>query len=357
MHQTPKELFTVVTKAAHFKVATALYQLADSKGEVRISTGELAAFCGVSESTLTRAFRDLESKGYLETRRSRKGFNRFSFNIYTVKLEKPNQTQTPLRENGLWVSAPTQQLTSPAEVTKTVAPTLSDGVVNDELFPSLTKERSTAVTVTSKSIDSQVSKKGKEILRISIPTGKPVEKRKSESKEILQGTSYKLSMDPKDFRTRGRRPVETWTTWDVAAEFADRLQKKYPTKPLLINKKRLAEALRPMRKNYGSTPEAELWIIKFFFMDPQRARIAETAPSKVVGTFLNLFKTDLEKALSMSRQPKNDEFVYASDGREFDNSMRGRLKRDEYEATLVSVGALESLVKPDSPSRAETRYL
>lgn len=338
MHQPPQDLFSEITRAAHFKVASALYKLADARGEVRISTVDLAAFCSVSESTLTRAFRDLESKGFLQTDRSRKGFNRFSFNVYTVKLEEQAPVQAQSKANGLWASTPKKNPAGVVEELNLVPLNLSDSDDETNFSLSLKDERSTAVRVTSKSIDSQVSKKGKEILRISIPTGTPVEKRKSESRKNPNEAGFKLSMDPRDFRTRARRPVETWTTWDVAAEFADRLQKKYPTKPLLINKKRLAEALRPMRKNFGSTPEAEVWLINYFFMEAYRVRIAETAPSKLIGTFLNLFKTDLARALNSSNEVKTVQVVYALDGTEFDNSMRGRRRRDEYEAKLKLEG-------------------
>ena len=332
MHTIPKDLFVNVTKPAHFKVGVALYQLADSQGEVRTSTKDLAEFCNVSESTLTRAFRDLEAQGYLETQRSRKGFNRFSFNIYRLKLEVVESSAGP-RVNGLWASSSIVHSKS-VESNDALSLTVSSSEVKTEVLPSLKNEQSTADTVTNKSLVSLVSKKGIEILRISTPTGEPVEKPKSESEKKSKATTQKLSVDPRDFRTRGRRPVESWTTWDIAAEFADELQKKFPSKPLLINKKQLAAALLPMRSRYGSTAEAEMWLMKIYFMDKAKLRLAVTAPSKVIGAYLNLFKTHLDKAIYAVSQPIHEEFVYADDGREFDNSIPGRLQRDRYNEKL-----------------------
>lgn len=335
MPQIPTLMFTEVTKPAHFKVAVALYNLADFNGIIRITTKELSAFCNVSESTLTRAFRDLESKGFLTTTRSRKGFNRFSENVYAVRPE--NETPSPLsaatqaKLRGSWANVPTVLDTNTSEAIGSIALKASDGDGVMDNFLSLRGERSTAGPVANRQSNSDVSHKGKEILRISSPTGKsPVEISLSNS-ETPEVVKYpKLSMDPKDFRTRGRRPVETWTTWDVAAEFSDRLQKRYPDRPMLVNKKTLAGALLPMRSKFNSNPKVELLLMKWFFEDRHKVRVAERNPQQIIGVFLNTFKTQLTKALSLADIPEVPQFVYADDGKRFDNSMPGRKARDEY---------------------------
>lgn len=337
MHTIPKDLFVDVTRPAHFKVGVALYQLADSRGEVRTSTKDLAEFCHVSESTLTRAFRDLEAQGYLETQRSRKGFNRFSFNIYKLKLEVVESSASP-RVNGLWASSSVAHSNS-RESNEALSLTVSSSEVETEVLPSLKTEQSTTDTVTNKSLVSLVSKKGIEILRISTPTGEPVEKPKSESEKKSKATTQKLSVDPKDCRTRARRPVEGWTTWDVAAEFSERLQKRYPMKPLLINQKTLANALLPMRSKYNSTAKAEMILVDQFFGEKSDLKRVVGQPNKIIGTFLNLFKSNLEAALVQSRLPIHDEWVMASDGRKFDNSMPGRASRDRYNQKLKEESA------------------
>lgn len=345
MPAIPQELFGKITKSAHFKVAAALYSLADVKGVVSISTKELAEFCSVSESTLTRAFRDLEQLGFLQTTRTRKGFNRFSFNTYKLKLTGVAEQSRPSATKLLWQGISQSNSAEIIEISAVPLLTLGDGATPLDDSLSVCNERSTADQVVSMTSNSQVSYKGKEILRISIPSGQAPERLapiRSEDKEPQSSGSQKLSIDPRNFRTRGRRPVESWTTWDVAAEFADRLQSKFPTTPLLINKKQLAEALRPMRSRYGSTALAEMWLLDFYFMDNQRVHLAATAPSKVIGAYLNLFKTHLAKALEASQAPKHEEVVFASDGRAFDNSMPGRKSRERYEEKLKTRSGLQA---------------
>ena len=342
MPQIPTLMFTEVTKPAHFKVAVALYNLADFNGIIRITTKELSAFCNVSESTLTRAFRDLESKGFLTTTRSRKGYNRFSENVYAVRLE--NETPSPLSSStraklrGSWANVPTVLDTKASEAISSTALKASDGDGVMDNFLSLRSEGSTAGPVANRQSNSYVSHKGKEILRISSPTGKsPVEISISNSEKPKDVKYPKLSVDPKDFRTRARRPVETWTTWDVAAEFADRLQHQYPKRPLLINKKNLAGALLPMRAKFKSTPQVEMVLMKWFFEDRHKVRVAERDPQKVIGVFLNTFKTDLERAKMVAETPEIPKFVYANDGKRFDNSMPGRRAMKDYNQEIAAL--------------------
>lgn len=332
MHKIPDGFYSAVTKPAHFKVGVTLFQLADSQGEVRMSTKDLAEFCHVSESTLTRAFRDLESQGYLVTVRSRKGFNRFSFNVYKLNLESIPEDKSVSKLDGLWARG-LAQTSKPHDLDVPVALNLSDGEDETDVFPSLRDEQSTGDKVTNKSLVSPVSKKGIEILRISTPTGEPV--KKSESEKKSKAKTMKLSMDPRDCRTRARRPIESWTTWDVAAEFAERLSKRYPLKPLLINQKTLAQALLPMRSKYNSNAKAEMILLEKFFHNNSLVKVAVREPNKIIGTFLNTFKTDLEKAIRLSSEPEYvREVVYADDGQEFDNSIPGRKAMERYNARL-----------------------
>jgi hypothetical protein len=337
MHKIPDGFYSDVTKPAHFKVGVALYQLANMVGEVRVSTKDLSDFCHLSESTLTRAFRDLEALGYLTTERSRKGFNRFSFNVYKMKLEAIVESKQVEKVNGLWARGLNEVETSLDSDTSRPL-NLSDGSKSQDVFLSLTDEHSTGDTVIDKPLVSNVSKKGIEILRISTPKGNPEKKSSSEKKSMA--LHAKLSVDPKDCRTRARRPVEGWTTWDVAAEFAERLAKRYPLKPLLINQKTLAGALLPMRSNYNSNAKAEMILLEMFFGERGGLKYVVNEPKKIVGAFLNLFKTHLERALaSAAAEPYEREVITASDGREFDNSIPGRRSLERYEMKLEKTDA------------------
>jgi hypothetical protein len=141
-------------------------------------------------------------------------------------------------------------------------------------------------------------------------------------------------MDPKDFRTRGRRPVESWTTGDVAAEFADRLQRVFPSRPLLTNKKRLAKALLPMRSNYGSNAKAEMFLIDLFFLTHSNIVTVSREPHLAIGIYLNYFKTDLERALKSTQKRIVVGKLIANDGREFDNTIPGRAAFKAHETRL-----------------------
>lgn len=332
MSAMPKDLNRNIRSNAHFRVAVTLYELADSSGQIKTTTKALSALSGVSESTLTRAFRDLESHGYLVTTRTRKGFNKFAMNEYRVLLE-PKEEATS--SNWDLVSEANAQITSLK---------MSVNEVPQEVFVSLTDEHSTAVPGSSKTVPNNDLNQNKEILRISNQSEKKTKSKNSETNQIFNTTRknsriWAFTPDTKDFNTRGLRPVESWSHWDVAAEFADRLHARYPDRPALINKSRLAKALLPMRAKYASNSEIELRLMDWFFDDFYKVLIAESEPQKLIGTYLNMFKTDLDKAKSAiaydAKYGDIPDWVYASDGTPFDNSMPGRRDLEEYELELA----------------------
>jgi len=331
--QVPKDLFTSVTKPSHFKVGAAFYTLADENGEVPpISTKELAAYSGVSESSLTRAFRELEEKGFLETIRTRKGFNKFYLNKYKVRLDE-EQSVLPKNELGTSEQVPDdiQECFSSGIA---VDVKLSDGVVTKDVFSSLTPERSTHEQLVQDIAGKPTNSKDSEILRISSSRKILEESPKSVLNSDAPKMSATLSVNPRDFRTRGRRPINEWTSWDVAAEFSDRLQRKLRGYPVVINKKKVEGALRSLRSSSGTTPKVEMMLMKMFFEDKSKWSLAKKEPHKVIGAYLNLFKTDLEGLKRRVEQEHVPSCTYASDGREFDNSIPGRWRRDKYEEKL-----------------------
>jgi DNA-binding transcriptional ArsR family regulator len=333
MSPMPKDLNRNIRSNAHFRVAVALYELADASGLVKSSTKDLTVITGVSESTLTRAFRDLEKHGYLITTRTRKGFNKFAFNEYRVLLEPKDE---PVESNWGLIGDSKANLASL---------NLSVEVTAPEVFVSLTDEQSTAVTGNSKTVVTKDLNQNKEILRISNQSERKRKLKKSDTDRIFNASKknskgWAFSPDPKDFNTRILRPIASWSHWDVAAEFADRLHARYPDRPALINKTRLAKALLPIRSEYNSTPELELTLIDWFFEDNYKVGLAERNPEKVLGTFLNMFKTNMDKARSAvayaARYVDVPDWVYASDGKRFDNSMPGRFALKEYEEELAA---------------------
>lgn len=149
-----------------------------------------------------------------------------------------------------------------------------------------------------------------------------------------------------DPKTRFLRPEAEWTATDVASEFSSRVYGKVRGIPGLVNTAKVRGALSKNRKNHGITAEIELEIMKMFFADERFLQDARKAPQYIPGRFLRMFTTHLDKALENLGMPPLDQqgdvqvesdskpYVYASDGKAFDNSMPGRKKRDRYELTI-----------------------
>lgn len=146
----------------------------------------------------------------------------------------------------------------------------------------------------------------------------------------------------RDPKTRHMRPQEEWTPADVASEFASRAYAKLRGIPGVINTKALWGALATNRKKYNITAVLELEALERFFADDRNFVALRKNPKSAHGMFLNAITSQLhsiEMDLDMEEKSEQDltpstEFVYASDGTEFDNSMSGRLDRDAYEKSL-----------------------
>jgi hypothetical protein len=150
-------------------------------------------------------------------------------------------------------------------------------------------------------------------------------------------------------KTRSLRPQEDWTALDVAAEFASRVYAKLPGAMNVVNTVQLQKILSKNRKQFNLTPIIELEVMRLFFEDNWFRASARTFPHYVQGRFLKFFSSHLHVALSnlgldsdlslteaQAMSEKTPEFVYASDGTRFDNSMPGRYDLMEYEEKLRS---------------------
>jgi hypothetical protein len=162
---------------------------------------------------------------------------------------------------------------------------------------------------------------------------------------------HKLSTDKRDPKTRGRRPQEEWTPVDVAVEFSFQLSRKYPLLPGLINTKNLSGALASQRKQYGISAPVEMEIMRLFLGDERKHHDWNVGENYklLYKRYLRMFTTDMDKALNNLGMPSRreladvgavvaseptSEYVYASDGRAFDNSMPGRKSLERYEERL-----------------------
>jgi len=148
-------------------------------------------------------------------------------------------------------------------------------------------------------------------------------------------------------KTRNLRPQEDWTPLDVASEFASRVYAKLPGAVNVVNTVQLQKILGKNRKQFDLSPIIELEVMRLFLEDNWFKTAARSYPQYVQGRFLKFFTSHLHIALknlglhsdlTMSEEQamssREDEFVYASDGTRFDNSMPGRRNLDRYEAKL-----------------------
>jgi hypothetical protein len=146
----------------------------------------------------------------------------------------------------------------------------------------------------------------------------------------------------RDPKTRHMRPQEEWTPADVASEFANRVYQKLRGIPGVVNTKALWGALASNRKRFAVTAVIELEAMDRFLEDERNIVTLRKFPKNAHKMFLNAITNQLQNVVSdMDMEEVSEayltpatEFVYASDGTEFDNSMSGRLDRDEYEKSL-----------------------
>jgi hypothetical protein len=149
------------------------------------------------------------------------------------------------------------------------------------------------------------------------------------------------TVSKRDSKTRHLRPQHEWTANDMASEFASRLYDKVRGIPGLVNINRLAPVLGKYRKERGTTALYELEVLDLMMMDEGRLRQVKQDPANAWKIYLRMLATHGQKALtkmgvddvSLDITPA-DKYVYASDGRKFDNSMPGRAALERHETKI-----------------------
>lgn len=161
--------------------------------------------------------------------------------------------------------------------------------------------------------------------------------------EVPASKAKRVVSDKRKPATRGKRPVAEWTSYDMATEFSYRLGRKFPMIPGLVNVKNLAGALAKNRKAFGITAAFEMEVMNLFFGDERRWRSAEEAPHLIHGKYLRMFTTHFDEVmntlgLATSSEPvaqtQEEQYIYSSDGRKFQNSLLGQKALARHEATL-----------------------
>lgn len=283
---------------------------------------ELADACLTSRETIRQVLNSLEQKGYVRTERTKRNLGKMSTTL--VYLTMPSG-----------VGMATKKDTSPCQ---------ADLASTDVQVVLSTNSTSTS-TNNSWIYPSDKSRRRKE-LRVG--------RRWSDDDSELAGFGLLDTEDSKPKqtakkntgKTRHLRPQSEWTALDVASEFTARLMSQFPGNLTLINTKNLAIALAKNRKDYGFSPELELVLMDKWFADERNLRNATTRHQFLIGSFLNMFKSDVEDGYSKLgvRMPQvNPEVstavkkLYASDGTPYDDTPLGRRFLAMHEERLNAV--------------------
>lgn len=328
------ELLLLSLEPAEARTLLALRHLAGPERLVEATAERLGELTGYSPATLRRSLRGLEERGLVITTRTKKAFGKFSVNRYAL----PSLT----------------------DERREAEPSLTDERSTHGQLVSMTTNTSHTSTSTMYNYhDSQLKRRRYREVLVGTDRWKPRGEDTAGDDEIggfglfedekPAAVKHKLSTDKRDPKTRGRRPQEEWTAADVAVEFSFQLSRKYPYLPGTFQTSPLRGALAKNRKQYGITALIELEILRLFLGDERNHKDAEQKPDILYKRYLKMFQTHMSEALKNLGMPsmkeladadvvhdKVDEFVYASDGRAFDNSIPGRRKLQKYEEKLKS---------------------
>jgi hypothetical protein len=281
---------------------------------------ELAELTGYGRSAISRAVAGLADTQWIEVVRSKRNYGMLAKNKYRILGCPPSDTR------------------------------LADGEP-----PCAPGETSTRSHVTTKSTKSTNITKSTSKLKSAVPSEphsaeaqreSVVVNRWSEDEDDLPGFGL-LDADVKpvvekvnrrDAKTRNLRPRDEWTANDVASEFASRVYEKVRGIPGLVNTRGLAGALATNRKRFGVTAAQEVAALEKFFADERNLATIKKFPKGAHGVFLNSITKFLAEGHEVVVSPVDsvavEDYVYASDGKKFDNSMPGRAALKRYEDKL-----------------------
>lgn len=317
---------------SELRTVIALRTLCSPQGLVETTTEYLGELTGYSPATLRRAFRGLEERQLLTTVRTKRNLGKFSVNKYTL---------SPSLISERWQTKPSL-MGERSTVSKGSYISNNNHIANLDI---------------NNISRGKIRKSGKELI-VSGNKRWQIRGEDTSGDDEIGGfglfeneqpatVKMKLSTDARDPKTRGRRPQENWTPSDVAAEFAYLVSRKYPYLPGLVQTKDLRGALAQNRKKYGITAVIEMEIIRMFLADSRMHTDAEKNPQYLHRRLLKMFNTHMDEALKNLGMPsrkqlangvfdneERTEYIYASDGREFDNSIVGRKALTRYEERL-----------------------
>jgi hypothetical protein len=320
--ELPRDIFSLSLSSAEFRVLVCLTSLGDDKGLVDISTERLGEMTGYSTESLRRAFRGLEKLGVLNTRRTKRNWGRFHLNKYQVfpSHNPVDLDNLPIKGNVTWEELPSHNTVGSTSDSNNEVTTDVVGNKNTTYSYVRTASNENGVSVVIKNYDD-----GDDIGGVGL------------FEDEVKKTAAKNPVSKRDTKTRGRRPEAEWTAYDVGAEFAYQLSLRFPLVPGLVNASKVSGAIRKYRSSYGTNGQIEMELMRKFFADDRNYNDAETAYAHLAGRYLATFKTSLSQVRAELATPTIDtesSFLYASDGRKFDDTILGRRRMNQHEESL-----------------------
>jgi predicted transcriptional regulator len=308
------ELFLLSLTPSELRTYLALRHLSNDSGLVKATMVELGEVTGYSRESIRLAVRELEGKGLVATHRTKRNLGRLYKNEYQL-------LQVDLASTAVYTDTDSQQTT------------LTTKAINTSYLLGATAPREAKMKkeiVLNKwnpDADDNIAGVGRFDNEIAI---------------AREGTK----VSKRDPKTRYLRSESEWTAADVASEFSSRVYARVRGIPGLVNTANVRGALAKWRKEHGITADIELEIMGMYFADERFLINAKKNPKFIVGGFLRMFTTHLDKALENLGLPQIQAeeplvadserrvYVYASDGKAFDNSLPGRKARDRYELSI-----------------------
>jgi len=328
----PVELFEKNLSHPEFRLMVSLIHLGSDTRLVDATMGELEVLTSMKAESLRRALRGLEEHGLVKTIRTKRDFGKFHKNKYQLVL--------PSLENE--VNGKNPSLENEGSTHGQVVPLSSNSKVGTTGKP-VSNTRSTTYFLVS----AAGAHKGEDMVMWKDTSGDDSIGGFGLFEEEMVGGQPKPKADKRKASTRGQRPESEWTANDVAAEFSHQLGLRFPYTPGLVNVNALRGALLKDRAKYGTTPEVEMELMRMFFEDESNLKDADAQAAKIHGRYLKMFRTSLNKAyerlgleanlrvLGSELAPEvEEEYLVASDGRRFDNSIVGRKMMARYEQRL-----------------------
>ena len=299
------ELALLELPAAQLRVFLALSHLESKQGEVRASMDRLGELTGYSRSSVHRAIEGLAESEWIKVTRTKRNFGLLSENRYRLlRCSKADTSKQKMLGEGRVIGDTTTRVLI---TTKSTSKNKSTSKLNNT--------RQEGSVVNRWSDDDEVGGFG-----------------------LLEGeTPGGASPAAKAKKHRSEKDSSTWTAQEMASEVASRIYAKVRGIPGVVNTKRLAIALATNRKHFGVTAAQEFAAMEKFFGDERNLVAIRKTPKNSHGIFLNAvtkYVAEHGSQVQVVDEEPTVVYIYASDGKAFDNSMGGRLARNEYEEKL-----------------------